>query len=242
MNDFCGKKVLVTGSTQGIGLATAKEFSALGGEVWIHCSHDIKKAERIANEIGAAHAVTADLSDTNETLSLYHKTGPVDILILNASVQYKSYWKDITIDQFENQVNVNLRSTFLLMQAYYPHMEKNHYGRIITVGSVNQHRQHSELAIYAATKCAVMSIVRNVAKTAAPHGVTINNISPGAILTPRNESVWNDPQKRSAVEAQIPVGRFGNSEEIAKTIVFLCGEYSEYFVGEDITIDGGMHL
>ena len=128
------------------------------------------------------------------------------------------------------------------MQAYYPHMEKNHYGRIITVGSVNQHRQHPELAIYAATKCAVMSIVRNVAKTAAPHGVTINNISPGAILTPRNESVWNDPQKRSAVEAQIPVGRFGNSEEIAKTIVFLCGENSEYFVGEDITIDGGMHL
>lgn len=237
-----GKRVLVTGSTQGIGYATAQAFVKAGAEVWVHCSRDLAKAERVAREIGAAHAVTADLSDLAETGALYGKTGPVDILVLNASVQFKEPWQEITDAHFEAQVNVNLRSTLKLMQAYYPAMKERGWGRIVTVGSVNQHRQHPELSMYAATKCAVMSIVRNAAKFAAPYGVTVNNISPGAIHTPRNEAVWNDPEKRAAVEAQIPAGRFGDPEEVANAILFLCGENAAYITGDDLTVDGGMRL
>lgn len=242
MSDLSGKRALVTGSTQGIGFAVAKQLAERGAEVFVHCSRDLAKAERTAREIGAAHAVVADLSDLAETANLYQKTGAVDILVLNASVQYKERWLDITDAHFEAQVNVNLRSTWKLMQLYYPAMEANGWGRIITVGSVNQHRQHPELSMYAATKCAVMSLVKNIAKTAAPHGVTVNNISPGAIRTPRNEAVWNDPAKRAAVEAQIPAGRFGTAEEVANAVLFLCGEDAGYITGDDLTVDGGMRL
>jgi len=242
MSGLNGKRVLVTGSTQGIGYATAKRFVEAGAEVFVHCSRDQNKAERVAKEIGAAHAVVADLSDLAQTKELHEKTGDVDILVLNASVQYKEKLLDITDEHFAAQVNVNLRSTLKLIQLYYPAMEKKGWGRIVTVGTVNQQRQHPELSMYAATKCAVMSLVKNIAKTAAPHGVTVNNVSPGAIHTPRNEAVWADPQQCAAVEAQIPAGRFGTAEETAATILYLAGEEAGYIVGDDLVIDGGMRL
>lgn len=237
-----GKRVLITGSTQGIGYETAKAFVAAGAEVFIHCSTDLKKAQRVRHEIGAAHAVVADLSDLQQTCELFEKTGNVDILILNASVQYKENWMEISDEHFARQVNVNIRSTLKLMQLYYPGMKAQTYGRIITVGSVNQYRQHSELSMYAATKCAVMSLVKNVAKFAAPFGVTVNNVAPGAIRTPRNADVWEDPTRLEQVNQSIPIGRFGEPEEIAKAIFYLCGEGSDYITGEDIIIDGGMRL
>ena len=239
---FSGKRVLVTGSAQGIGYAIARQFAAAGAEVFVHCSRDQAKAERVAGEIGAAHAVTADLGNQGEVASLFEKTGAVDILVLNASVQYKEPWDEITDEHFAAQVNVTLRSTLGLMQAYYPAMKEKGWGRIVTIGSVNQYRQRPELSLYAATKCAVMSLVKNAAKFAAPHGVTINNVSPGAILTPRNAAVANDPEKRAAVEAQIPAGRFGTAEEVANAVLFLCEKNAGYITGTDLTIDGGMRL
>ena len=240
--DFSGKRVLVTGSTQGIGYEIAKRFAAAGAEVFVHGSRDLAKAERAAKEIGAAHAVTADLADLAETASLFDKTGAVDILILNASVQYKEPWEKITDEHFAAQVDINLRATLKLMQAYFSAMKEKGWGRIVTIGSVNQHRQHPELSLYAATKSAVMSLVKNAAKTAAPYGVTINNVSPGVIPSPRNEEVLSDPAKCAAVEAQIPVGRFGTAEEIAHAVLFFCGEDAGYITGADLTIDGGMRL
>lgn len=240
--ELIGKKVLVTGSTQGIGYATAKAFVQAGASVTVHCSKDLCKAERIRQEIGAAHAVVADLSDAAQTAGLYEKTGAVDILVLNASVQYKEGWQEITEEHFESQINVNFRSTLQLMQSYYPFMKEQRYGRIITVGSVNQYRQHPELSMYAATKCAVMSLVKNVAKFAAPYGVTVNNVAPGAINTPRNEAVRNDPELFGKVIASIPMGRFGEADEVANAILFLCSEGSDYITGEDLIIDGGMKL
>ena len=240
--DLTGKQVLITGSTQGIGRATAELFVGAGAEVTVHCSKDCDKALRVMKEIGAAHAVTADLADAGETEGLYAKTGDVDILVLNASVQYKESWTDITDEHFERQINVNVRSTLKLMQLYYPSMKEKRYGRIITVGSVNQYRQHPELPIYAATKCAVMALVRNAAKFSAPYGVTVNNVSPGAIHTPRNEAVWSDPELLAKVNASIPAGRFGKADEVAHAIMFLCSEGSDYITGSDISIDGGMKL
>lgn len=236
------KKVLVTGSTQGIGRATAALLVKRGYEVTVHCTSDREKAERVMREIGAAHAVVCDLSDLSAVARLPEQTGDIDILVLNASVQYKQKWQDISDDAMEKQLSVNLVSTLKLMQAYYPAMQKKGFGRIITVGSVNQHRQHPELSFYAATKCAVMSLVKNIAKTAAPFGVTVNNVSPGAIATPRNAGVYNDEAARKAVEAVIPTGRFGTPEECAELIAFLAGDGSGYITGSDFLIDGGMRL
>ena len=235
-------KVLVTGSTQGIGRAIAAAFAAQGDEVTVHCSADLAKAERVRAEIGAAHAVTADLADAAQARGLYAKTGAVDCLILNASVQYKQHWQEITEEAIDRQLSVNVKSTLLLMQAYYPAMKEQGYGRIVTIGSVNQHRCHPELSLYSATKCAVMRLVKNIAKEAAPFGVTVNNVAPGAIATPRNADVYNNEALRAAVESAIPAGRFGSAEEVAAAVLFLCGKGGSYITGADIAVDGGMSL
>lgn len=236
------KRVLVTGSTQGIGKAIAKRFVENGYSVIVHCSNDIEKAERIKNEIGADKAVICDLSDMGQVAEIKEATGAVDVLVINASVQYKQKWQDITDYEIEKQLNVNVVSTLKLIQTYYPDMETNGFGRIITIGSVNQHRQHPELSFYAATKCAVMSLVKNIAKEVAPFGVTVNNVSPGAILTPRNASVYEDEVARKKVESAIPVGRFGSPEEIAGVVVMLAKDDGSYITGADIKVDGGMSL
>ncbi len=234
-------KVLVTGSSQGIGKAIAKAFVEHGDEVLIHC-RDLAKAEAVRAELGAAHAVAADLADIEQVKALPHQTGAVDCLILNASVQYKESWESISLENMDAQINVNIKSTLLLMQAYYPAMKEKGFGRIVTVGSVNQHRRHPQLSMYAATKCAVMSLVENAAKFAAPFGVTINNVSPGAIATPRNADVYNDEEQRRAVESVIPMHRFGTPEDCVGVILMLCSEAGAYITGDDILVDGGMRL
>jgi NAD(P)-dependent dehydrogenase (short-subunit alcohol dehydrogenase family) len=235
-------KVLVTGSTQGIGKEIASEFVKKGYEVIVHCSKDLEKAKRVCKEIGATYAITCDLSDINDVNSIFEKTGKVDILILNASVQYKEKWNDISEENMDRQYMVNVKSTLRLIQTYLPFMIENKMGRIVTIGSVNQYRQHPELVFYSATKCAVMSIIKNVAKQVAPFGVTLNNVSPGAIATPRNESIYNDEEKRKEVESLIPMGRFGLPFDCIGAVMLLCSDQGSYITGSDIVIDGGMRL
>lgn len=236
------KKVLITGSTQGIGKAIAREFVKNGYYVIVHCSKDMNKAEKIRAEIGANKAVVCDLSNMDEVCNLHEKTGSVDCLVLNASVQYKELWTDITDELLDKQLNVNVKSTLKLMQAYYPAMKENNFGRIVTIGSVNQYCQHAELSVYSATKCAVKKLVENIAKQVAPFGITINNVSPGAIATPRNAEVHSDEKKRKEVEASIPMGRFGTPEDCVGAVLMLCSEQGAYITGTDIVIDGGLML
>lgn len=235
-------RVLVTGSTQGIGKAIAEGFVKQGDDVIIHCAKDLEKAQRVCCELGAYRAVVADLSKTDDIKSLYSKTGNVDCLILNASVQYKETWDNISEDTFDEQMTVNVKSTLMLIQDYCPSMKEKGFGRIVTIGSVNQFRQHPELVLYSATKCAVMSLVKNIAKQVAPFGVTVNNVAPGAIATPRNAAVYNDEEKRKAVEAVIPMGRFGTPEDCVGAVLMLCSDAGAYITGTDILIDGGMSL
>ena len=236
------KKVLITGSTQGIGKALATAFVNSGYEVIVHCSKDIEKAERVRAEINAYKAVVCDLSNMSEVENLYQKTGAVDCLILNASVQCKEPWTEISNETFDKQFTVNVKSSLKLMQDYAPSMKEKGFGRIVTIGTVNQYRQHLELPLYSATKCAVMKLVEVIAKDLAPYGVTVNNISPGAIATPRNEDVLCDEQKRKAVEKNIPIGRFGTPEDCVGAVLMLCSEQGSYITGTDIIIDGGMRL
>lgn len=236
------KSVLITGSTQGIGLEIAKQMAKDGYKVFVHCSKDQEKADRIAKEIGAYKGVVADLSDLQQSKDLYKKTGAVDCLILCASVQYKRFWLEITDEECEKQLNVNVRSSLILMQKYYPKMKENGFGRIISIGSVNQYNNHKELSLYGATKCAVYHLIENVAKYGAPYGVTANNIAPGAIATPRNQAVQDDPALMKEVESKIPMGHFGSTKDVANVACMLCKEESRYITGADIAIDGGMKL
>lgn len=237
-----GKIALITGSTQGIGREIAERFVKDEFKVIVHCSKDLEKAEKVKNEIKAYKAVVGNLNDIDIADKLYGETGGVDILVLNASIQYKKLWTEFTSEDIQRQLQINFTSSFQLMQKYYPFMKNNGWGRIIVIGSVNQHRRHKELAIYAATKCALMSVVENVAKETAKFGVTVNNVSPGAIETPRNDSVLQDEASRKKVESFIPMGRFGKSEECAGIVSFLASEESRYITGADFKVDGGMSL
>ena len=121
-------------------------------------------------------------------------------------------------------------------------MAKQAWGRIVAIGSVQQYKPHPDMGVYAATKAAQYNLVRNVAKQMASRGVTVNNISPGVIATPRNESVLSDPEYLKKVMDGIPCGYAGRAEDCSGGVLLLCSEEGRYITGTDLVIDGGMHL
>lgn len=242
MFNVTNKKVLVTGSTQGIGRAIAHEFAQNAANVYVHGSRQ-EKTERAACEIGmGVKSVFADLSEENCAEILYEQTGDVDILILNASVQFRKPWDEITKEEFAVQINVNFRSSLELIQKYVPYMKQNHWGRIITVGSVQQFVPHKDMLAYAASKEAQFSMVKNLAKQLAPNNITVNNIAPGVIATPRNEEALKDAEYTKQMLAKIPLGYAGLAKDCVGAVVLLASESGRYITGTNITIDGGMSL
>ena len=178
----------------------------------------------------------------DEINMLYEKTGDVDILILNASIQYKRKWNAFTDDEFEAQLDCNLKSTYYLIKKYAPYMQKQKWGRIVTIGSVNQYNNHPELAVYGMTKAAQMKLVENIAPYLAPYGVTVNNIAPGAINTPRNAQALSDEEFNKKVINSIPMGYIGQPEDVAPAALLLCSNEGRYITGSEIVVDGGMRL
>ncbi len=203
--DLSEKTALVTGSTQGIGFEIAKIFARYGAKVFVHGAKDTEKCKLASALVPNSTAVCADLSDPCGADKLYGLTGDVDILVANASIQYRKPWAEITSEEFDEQVQVNFKSTLRLFQLYAPYMQKNNWGRLVSVGSVQQYKPHKDMAVYAATKAAQMSIVENLAKQLAPSGITVNNLSPGVIATPRNADALADEVYREKGSCRNPV-------------------------------------
>ncbi len=242
MFDLKGKTALVTGSTQGIGLAAAKILAQYGAKVFVHGATSMEKCRRAAEKVPGSVPVCVNLADCDAAKKLYDATGDVDILILNASVQYRTPWDKIGEEETETQLRVNFKSSLSLMQAYYEKMKEKGWGRIITVGSVQQYKPHKEMAVYAATKCAVMSLVKNIGKQLAPYGITVNNLTPGVIDTPRNEKALSDPEYKKKVMEGIPMGFAGDADDMAGAVLLLSSDAGRYITGADIVVDGGMSL
>ncbi len=248
MFDFTGKKILVTGSSSGIGKAVALEFARHHGTVFVHASRSKEKAEGVCDEIGKEvpeariTPVVADFLRDDAADILYDQTGDIDILVQNVSIQYRIAWDEITDEQFADQINVNLRSSLKLTQKYVPHMKEQGWGRIVYVGSIQQHQPHPMMAIYAASKEGQMSLVRNLGRQLSPYGITVNCMSPGTILTPRNEKVLSVKEYRDACLEGIPAGRLGKPSDCAGAVLLLASEEGSFINGIELLVDGGAHL
>jgi len=250
MFELKGKTALVTGSSQGMGRAIAVLLASRGAKVIVNwVSNDTKAAvtiQRIKEAGGECLSWKYDISKESvrqDFESFMKEKGiTVDILVLNASVQIRNDWENITTEEFDIQVYTNLRATMLLTQACVAGMRAKKWGRIVTVGSVQQSRPNTAMAVYAATKAAQNNFVMTLCGQLAADGITINNIAPGAIETVRNETVLSDSAYRKKIEDSIPVGFVGRSEDIAPLVLLLCCDEGRYITGADIPIDGGMSI
>ena len=242
MFDLTGKTALVTGSTQGIGFEIARLLSSRGAKVFVHGGTSEEKCRAASEKIPGSVPAKANLLSLNEIDGLYEKTGGVDILVLNASIQYKRKWDEFSEEEYDIQMDCNVKSSYFLIKKYVPYMKKKGFGRIVTVGSVNQYNNHPELSLYGVTKAALAKMVQNIAPQLAPSGITINNVAPGAIGTPRNEEALSDADFKKKVESKIPCGYIGKPEDIAPAVLLLCSDEGRYITGADLKIDGGMSL
>lgn len=242
MFDLTGKTALVTGSTQGIGFEIAKCLSEHGAKVFVHGASNIEKCKKASEQIENSIPVCADFLKLDDIEDLYQKTDDVDILVLNASIQYKRKWDEFTLEEYDIQMNCNLKSSYLLIKKYSKAMKEKGWGRIVTIGSVNQYNQHPELSLYGVSKAAQLKMVQNIAPQLAPYGVTVNNVAPGAINTPRNEEALSDKKFKSKVEKSIPCGYIGEPEDISPAVLLLCSDEGRYITGAEIKVDGGMSL
>lgn len=242
MFDLTGKTALVTGATQGIGFAIAKLLAEHGAKVYVNGATSEEKCKKACESIPNSIPIRTDLTKKAEREALFAKTGGVDILVLNASIQYKRKWDEFTEEEYDLQMECNLKSSYYMIRQYAPHMQKQKWGRIVTIGSVNQYNNHPELSLYGVSKAAQKKLCENLAPYLAPDGVTINNVAPGAISTPRNEAALADEAFNKKVIVAIPAGRVGEPEDIAPAVLYLCSEEAGYVTGSEIVIDGGMRL
>lgn len=242
MFDLTGKTALVTGSTQGLGFDIAKLLSKQGAKVFVSGATSMEKCIEASDEIPNSVPVKCDLLKPDDIDLLYNTTGDVDILVLNASIQFKRKWDEFSLDEYDIQMNCNVKSSYLLIKKYVEGMKKRGWGRIVTVGSVNQYNNHPELSLYGMTKVAQMKLVENIAPSLAPFGITVNNVSPGAVNTPRNKEALSDEAFRKKVIASIPCGYVCEPKDVSPAVLLLCSDEGRYITGADIKIDGGMSL
>ena len=250
MFDLHGKTALVTGSSRGIGRAITLALARQGAQVILHCRKPCAAAEETTAALKAMdaryHMVYADLAAVDGADRLYAQVAEkglqVDILFLNASVELRREWLEINDEEFDLQMNTNFRSSIKLLQRFVPPMQERKWGRVITMGSVQQRKPHEAMLVYSATKMALCNTVISLAPQLAPYGVTINNLAPGAVRTDRNAEALSDPAYDEKVRNLIPMKYIGCPEDIAGIAVYLASEESKYMTGQDIYIDGGKGL
>lgn len=245
MNDsmfsLAGRTALVTGSSRGIGRAIAEAFAKAGAKVLVHGSKESAALREAAAACGGV-AVAGDLGSSAGVEALIAAVPPLDILVLNASVQDYVTLEEYNEAEFLREFQTNVGSAFRLVQAFAPGMCERHWGRVVAVGSVNQFRPSPRLTVYSATKAALQSLVLNAAKSYAPFGVTVNNLVPGVILTDRNAEALKDDAYRAKILGLIPAGNFGRPEDCAGAALLLASDAGRYITGIELPVTGGMHL
>lgn len=242
--DLSGRTALVTGASRGIGRAIAEALAGAGATVVVHAAAEhADEARSVAAGLTRGTALAMDLGAPGSGRAVADAMpAPLDILVLNAAVEIRAPWASVLPADADLQLAVNLREQLALLQAVVPGMAARGWGRVLAIGSVQSARPHPEMIVYAATKAALVSMLRNLARQVAAAGVTANVLSPGAIETQRNVAALADPAYRDAVLRAIPAGRLGRPDDCAGLALFLCSDASAYVTGTEMRVDGGMSL
>ena len=237
------KTAFVTGSSRGIGRAIAIRLAQDGYKVIVHGAGNIAKAEETKRIIeqngGAAEVIISDLTDIEKTRALCESIRAVDVLVLNASLQYRTPWQEITTKACYEQLNCNFVSSMLLIQAVASYMQQNKWGRIVTIGSVQEAKPHPDMLVYSASKAAQTNMMKSLSLQLAKDGITVNNVAPGVIYTDRNVEALSDPAYAQKVTDSIPVGFYGEPEDCVGIVSLLCSDEGRYITGQNIFVDGG---
>ncbi len=253
-----GQTVVVTGANSGIGEGVAKAMGKEGANVVVNYVSRPEDAESVVTHIkdngGDALAIKADVSKESDVQAMFKQAinhfGTVDILVNNAGIQKDAAFVDMTLDQWQMVINVNLTGLFLCAREAVKEFLRRGIvpersvaaGKIICMSSVHQIIPWAGHVNYAASKGGIDLLMKSMAQELASKKIRINSIGPGAIQTPINKEVWSDETERKNLMKLIPYGRIGQPEDIGKVAVWLASDESDYLTGTTIFADGGMLL
>jgi glucose 1-dehydrogenase len=250
-----GKIAIITGGDEGIGRAIALRLAAEGADIAFCYRRNRSGAEEVVasitgDDVGAgtgrkALALQADISDTaqaqNFVTNVFDRFGTADILVNNAGLERRADFWDVTEQEYDLVLNVNLKGVFFTTQAVVRHwLAARKPGKIINISSVHEELPFPHFASYCASKGGLKMLTRDLAIELAPYGITINNIAPGAIETPINKALLNDPAKLKPLLENIPLRRLGTPGDVAGVAAFLASADSDYITSTTVFVDGGL--
>lgn len=244
--DLTGKRALVTGSSQGIGLAIAQGLADHGAEIVLNGRDGDKLAAAAARLARRGLKVSTSRFDVTspdaiaEGVAAIEKTGAIDILVNNAGMQFRSPLEAFPAERWEQLLATNISSVFYVAQAVARHMIARGKGKIINIASVQSELARPGIAPYTATKGAVRNLTRGMCTDWAKHGLQVNAIAPGYFKTPLNQALVDDSTFSAWLEKRTPAARWGNVEELIGAAVFLSGSASSFVNGHTLYVDGGI--
>ena len=253
-----GQVALVTGADSGIGKGVAIAIAQAGARVLVNYVHNQKAADEVVAEIkaagGEAFAHRADVSKEDEVQAMFAKLiatyGAIDILVNNAGLQKDAKFVDMTLDEWNTIISINLTGQFLCSREAAKQFIRRGVvdgvsraaGKIICMSSVHEVIPWAGHVNYAASKGGISMFMKSIAQELAPHKIRVVGIAPGAIQTPINKTAWETPEALGKLLTLIPYGRIGQPEDIGKLAVFLASDDADYITGTTIFMDGGMTL
>lgn len=246
--DLSGSRALITGSSQGIGLALAKGLIDHGASVILNGRVKVRLAEAAAS-LKAETGVSVETADFDVTdgeavkrgvEAIEQNIGPIDILINNAGMQFRTPLEDFPADRWEQLLKTNISSVFYVGQAVARHMIRRGKGKIINIASVQSELARPGIAPYTATKGAVKNLTRGMCTDWAKYGLQVNAIAPGYFKTPLNQALVDSEEFSAWLEKRTPAARWGSVDELVGAAVFLSGKASSFVNGHTLYVDGGI--